>query len=115
MTMPLPEGADIGPLTLKSVWLLVDAFRLTQEVSYGALVLLIWDMCLTFADEVGIPRLHLVAGTDETFPIGRFDMVCKVGHYKRSVSRQSLCRAGDDLPWNLGCASGHLFVGGQPC
>lgn len=53
--MTFLEGADIGPLTLKPVWLLVDAFHLTQEVSYGALVLLIWDMCLTFADEVGIP------------------------------------------------------------
>lgn len=54
--MSLPEGADIGPLSLKPVWLLVNAVHLTREVSYGALVLLIWDMCLTFADEVGIPR-----------------------------------------------------------
>jgi hypothetical protein len=33
---------------------------LTREVSYGALVLLLWDMCLTFADEVGTPRSHFV-------------------------------------------------------
>ncbi len=57
---------------------------------------------------------HLVARTDETFPIGRFNMVCKVEHYKLSISCQSLCRAGDDLPWNLGCASGHVLVGEQP-
>lgn len=53
--MPLAQDVNIGPLTLEPVWLLVDAFRLTREVSYGALALLLWDMCLTFADEVGTP------------------------------------------------------------
>jgi hypothetical protein len=113
--MPLPEGADIVTLTLKP---LVDAFHLTREVSYGALVLLIWDMSLTFADEVGTKLPHsffiLLRGTDETFPIGQLDMVCEVGHYKCPVSRQSLCRAGDDFPWNLGYASGHVFAGEGP-
>ena len=113
--MPLPEGADIGPLSLKPVWLLVNAFHLTREVSYGAMALLIWDMGLTFADEVGIPRPRFVFHrTDETFPIGQLNMVCKVEHYKCPVSRQSLCRAGNDLPWNLGYASGHVFVGEEP-
>jgi hypothetical protein len=58
--MPLPEGANSDPLTLEPVRLLVDAFRLTREVSYGALALLLWDMCLTFADEVGTPRPRFV-------------------------------------------------------
>ena len=55
--------------------------------------------------------IHLVAGTDETFLIGLFYMVCKVEHYERSISRQSLCRTGNDLPWNMGCGSGHVFAG----
>ena len=59
ITMPLPEGANIDPLTLEPVWL-VNAFRLTREVSYGASALLLWDMCLTFADEVGTPGLRFV-------------------------------------------------------
>jgi hypothetical protein len=45
--MPLPD-ANVVPLTL-----LTDALPLTREVSYGAFALLVWDMCLTFADEVG--------------------------------------------------------------
>lgn len=113
--MPLPKGADIGSLT---VWLLVDAFLLAREVSYGALALLLWDMCLTFADEVGtsLPYFvfNLLRSTNEPFPIGRFNMVCKVGRYKRPVSRQPLRRAGDDLPRNLECASGHKFVDERP-
>jgi len=67
--MPLPDGAEIGPLTVKHVWLLVDALHLTREVSYGALALLLWDMCLTFADEVGTPRsFHLVARNRRLLP-----------------------------------------------
>jgi hypothetical protein len=38
----------------------------------------------------------------------------KVERYKRPVSRQSLCRAGNDLPWNLECASGHKLVDERP-
>jgi len=107
--MPLPEGAT---LTLEPVWLLVDAFHLTREVSYGASALLLWDMCLTFADEVGTPQLQFASrGTDKSlFPIGRFNMVCKVERYNRPVSCQSLYRASHDLPWGVECASGHRNV-----
>ncbi len=54
--MPLPAGVNI-PLTYGHLLLIGKVIVVTRSFNYGLFACLIWDMLLTFGDEVGSQRV----------------------------------------------------------